>query len=83
MKEAMVTSLSRSDSQDPNKRYCYGVRRNPEGEKRTPFNDNKTRLLRATLYSEFSSDQSISFCYSTDVNDQKSDAEIIANFSNR
>ena len=83
IKAAMVASLSKSDSQDPNKRYCYGVRRNPEGEKRTPFNDNKTRLLRSTLYSEFSSDQSISFCYSTDVNDQKSDAVIIANFSNR
>lgn len=83
IKEAMVASLSKSDSQDPNKRYCYGVRRNPEGEKRTSFNDNKTRLLRPTLYSEFSSDQSISFCYSTDVNDQKSDAVIIAVFSNR
>lgn len=83
IKEAMVISLSKSDSQDPNKRYCYGVRRNPEGEKRTPFNDNKTRLLRSTLYSEFSSDQSISFCYSIDVNDQKSDAVIIENFSNR
>ena len=81
--DAMVVSLSNSDSQDPDKRYCYGVRRNPEGEKRTPFNDNKTRLLRPALYSEFSSDQSISFCYSTDVNDQKSDAVIISNFSNK
>ncbi|CAM3766050.1 DUF6037 family protein [Ectopseudomonas alcaliphila] len=83
IKEAMVTSLSRSDSEDPNKRYCYGVRRNPDGQKRTPFNDNKTRLLRPTLHPEFGSDRSISFCYSTDSNDHRSDAVIIQNFSNR
>lgn len=83
IEEAMVISLSKSDSQDPNKRFCYGVMRNSDGRQRTPFNDNKTRLLRPTLYPEFSSDLSISFCYSTDANDHKSDAVIIQNFSNR
>ncbi|ODB39796.1 hypothetical protein BB427_01485 [Pseudoalteromonas sp. BMB] len=83
IERAMVASLSKSDSQDPSKRYCYGVRRNPDGQKRTPFNDNKTRLLRPTLYPEFSRDQSISFCYSTDINDHESDAVIVQNFSNR
>lgn len=83
IKEAMVTSLSKSDSQNPNKRFCYGVMRNSDGRQRTPFNDNKTRLLRPTLYPEFSSDLSISFCYSTDSNDHKSDAVIIQDFSNR
>lgn len=83
VEEAMVISLSKSDSQDPNKRFCYGVMRNSDGRQRTPFNDNKTRLLRPTLYPEFSSDLSISFCYSTDANDHKSDAVIIQNFSNR
>ncbi|ELJ8586077.1 DUF6037 family protein [Vibrio cholerae] len=83
IEEAMVASLSKSDSQDPNKRFCYGVMRNSDGRQRTPFNDNKTRLLRPTLYPEFRSDLSISFCYSTDANDHKSDAVIIQNFSNR
>lgn len=83
IEEAMVISLSKSDSQDPNKRFCYGVKRNPDGGQRSLFNDNKTRLLRPTLYPEFSSDPSISFCYSTDANDHKSDAAIIKNFSNR
>ncbi|QEY16329.1 hypothetical protein D0C16_10255 [Cellvibrio sp. KY-GH-1] len=83
LEQAMILSLSKSDSQDPNKLYCYAVKRNPEGQKRTPFNDNKTRLLRPNLYSEFESDSSISFCYSTDVNDAKIDAEIIAGFTNR
>lgn len=83
LNEAMVMSLSKSDSQDPNKRFCYGVMRNSDGRQRTPFNDNKTRLLRPTLYTEFSSDLSISFCYSTDANDHKTDAVIIQNFSKR
>lgn len=83
IEDAMVESLSKSDSQDPKKRYCYGVMRNQDGRTRTLFNDNKTRLLRPTLYQEFSGDQSISFCYSIDTNDHKSDAVIIQNFSNR
>ncbi|NMZ19278.1 hypothetical protein HBO08_19890 [Pseudomonas rhodesiae] len=83
IEDAMVESLSKSDSQDPKKRYCYGVMRNQEGRTRTLFNDNKTRLLRPTLYQEFSGDQSISFCYSINTNDHKSDAVIIQNFSNR
>lgn len=83
IEKAMVASLSKSDSEDPKKCYCYGVMRNPDGRNRTPFNDNKTRLLRPTLYPEFSGDQSISFCYSTDSNAHKSDAVIIQNFSNR
>ncbi|EPD3053447.1 TPA: DUF6037 family protein [Proteus mirabilis] len=83
IEEAMVISLSKSDSQNPNKRFCYGVKRNPDGEQRSIFNDNKTRLLRPTLYPEFSDDPSISFCYSINPNDHKSDAVIIENFSNR
>lgn len=83
IENVMIMSLSKSDSQDPNKRYCHSVRRNPKGKKRTPFNDNKTRLLRPDLYAELSGDQSISFCYSTETSDQKSDAEIIANFGSR
>ncbi len=79
----MVTSLSKRDRQDPNKRFCYGVMRNPDGRKRSTFNDNKTRFIRPTLYPEFSDDLSISFCYSTDSNDEKSDAVIIKNFANR
>lgn len=79
----MIGSLSKSDSEDPNKLYCYGVRRNPEGQKRTLFNDNKTRLLRPNLYIIFENDPSISFCYSTDINHEETDAKIIAKFTNR
>jgi|TARA_R110002033_G_scaffold87544_3_gene137603 hypothetical protein len=81
--DVMIGSLSKSDSEDPNKLYCHNVRRNPEGQKRTPFNDNKTRLLRSTLYETFKSDPSISFCYSTDINHEETDVKIIAKFTNR
>lgn len=81
--DVMIRSLSKSDSEDPNKLYCYDVRRNPEGQKRTPFNDNKTRLRRSNLYVAFESDPSISFCYSTDINHEKTDAQIIEKFINR
>ncbi len=82
LKEAIISSLSRSDSEDPNKVYCFAVKRLTEG-KRTIFNDNKTRLLRPSLYNKFKDDTKISFCYSDDENKLKSDAEIISSFSKR
>lgn len=42
---AMVTSLSKSDAEDPNKIYCNKVRRNPDGGQRSKFNEDKTKLL--------------------------------------
>ena len=45
-KGAMVKSLSISDSEDPNKIYCYKIKRNPNGGKRSDFNSDKTKLLR-------------------------------------
>lgn len=43
----MVNSLSQSDAEDPNKIYCFSVKRIC---KRSPFNNNKARLLRPKLY---------------------------------
>lgn len=63
-KQAMVRSLSISDSEDPEKIYCTMVRRNPEGKKRSEFNSDKTKLLRSELFKYFKDDESISFCYS-------------------
>ena len=52
-KNAMIYSLSRSDSEDPDKIYCNKVRRNPSGGKRSEFNSDKTKLLRKSLYEYF------------------------------
>lgn len=76
-KKAMVYSLSKSDSEDPNKIYCIGTRRNPKGMKRSPFNSDKTKLLRLDLYNKLSSDESISFCYSADPSKEKDDSELL------
>lgn len=84
----MVHSLSNSDAEKPNKIYCYKVRRNPnrlDGEpgQRSIFNDNKTRLLRPELYQKLYRDNTLSFCYSDDPQDEKSDEDIITNWTKR
>ncbi len=76
-KKAMVNSLSKSDSEDPSKIYCTGTRRNPEGQKRSEFNADKTKLLRKNLFDALSNDETISFCYSADQTKEKSDPEIL------
>ncbi len=80
-KEAMVKSLSKSDSKDPDKIYCRGVTRNYGIRERSPYNSDKTKLLRPSLYEYFREDIKISFCYSKEKKDEKSDAEILENFS--
>lgn len=79
----MIKSLSKSDSEDPNKLYCYKVRRNPKGQMRSFFNADKTKLLREPLFNYFKDDKTISFCYSADQNDENDDATILYNFSNK
>ncbi|WP_034756485.1 MULTISPECIES: DUF6037 family protein [Rossellomorea] len=83
---AMVYSLSQSDSENPNKLYCYKVKRNPKRKdnslgERSPFNDNKTRILRPELYDKLKAEKNISFCYSKDPEDEKTNEEIINNWS--
>lgn len=80
-KGALVKSLSISDSEDPNKIYCYSVRRNPSGGRRSDFNSDKTKLLRPTLFKEFENEPSVSFCYSDDPLKEKDDSTILYNFS--
>lgn len=53
-KKAINISLSKSVSEDPNKIYCYKVRRNPINSdgtlvQRSSYNDNKTRVNRDWL----------------------------------
>lgn len=80
-KAAMVHSLSKSDSEDPNKIYCNKVRRNPNGGQRSEFNADKTKLLRPTLFNYFYNDTSISFCYYSDPAMHNDDATILKKFA--
>ena len=77
----MVKSLSISDSEDPNKIYCYKIRRNPNGGKRSDFNSDKTKLLRPDLFRKFENEHSVSFCYSDDPLKENDDSTILYNFS--
>lgn len=80
-KRAMVKSLSISDSEDPNKIYCYKIKRNPNGGKRSDFNSDKTKLLRTSLFRKFENEPGVSFCYSDDPLKEKDDSTILCNFS--
>ena len=85
-KRVMIKYLSESDSENPNKIYCYMVKRNPKkadgtSMTRSTFNDNKTKLLRPDLYNKLSKDKTISFCYSDDESKDKTDAEILSHLS--
>lgn len=86
--KAMVRSLNESDAENPNKLYCYTVRRNPmkaDGTlgQRSSFNDNKTRLLRPKLYQKLCTDKNLSFCFSDDPKEDKTDEDIIYNWSKK
>ena len=80
-KGAMVQSLSISDSENPNKIYCYKIRRNPSGGKRSDFNSDKTKLLRSGLFRKFENEPGVSFCYSDDLLKENYDSTILYNFS--
>lgn len=85
-KRAMTRSLSTSDAEDPDKIYCYKVRRNPnkpDGSlcRRSKFNDNKTKILRPTLYQRLKDETNLSFCFSKNQSERNSDETIIYNWT--
>lgn len=85
-KYVMVKSLSKSDSEDPKRIYCYKIKRNPKNKngkqsERTIFNSNKTQLLRNELYNKVCQDITVSFCYSDNIENNKDDATILKNWA--
>lgn len=80
-KIAMVNSLSRSASEDIDRIYCNKVKRNPDGGQRSPFNADKTKLLRASLFEYFRNEPNISFCYYADPAMENDDSTILRNFA--
>ena len=79
-KIVMVSSLSKSDAENPNKIYCIGLRRNIKGS-RSEYNEDKTKLLRPTLFQKFKNNKDISFCYSENKEKEKTDIEILETFN--
>lgn len=82
--EQVIDVLNNKDHD--NNKFCYAVKRNGRSITnkqmyRTIYNDNKTRLLRPTLYEHFKNDKTISFCYKPLPSEEKDDNIIILNFS--
>lgn len=77
-KRTLIDYLVSSDPEDPNKKYCIGVRRT--GGVRSQFNDEKTKLLRSALYGALGKYGEVSFLYSDDKDKENDDATIIRNF---
>lgn len=87
-RKVVLQQLSKGDSEDPNKIFCRGVRRNvirDDGKlgQRTLFNSQKTAMLRPELYEALKHDGNISFVYSEDSSKERSDADILESFKNR
>ena len=84
-KRLVVNKLSQNDKENSNNLCCYAARRNGiyngVQHHRTPFNSDKTRLLRNNLYNMLGRDDTISFCYRE--SDSLSDTEIYNQFAQR
>lgn len=85
---AIVQQLDRSSSEDPGKVYCYAAQRNPARADGTPgqrslYNSQKTDLLRPELFTRLRHDRNVSFRYSNDPADERTDEQILARFATR
>jgi len=87
-RQVVLQQLSKGDSEDPSKVFCRGVRRNADRDdgtpgQRTPFNSQKTAMLRPELYEALKDDRNISFVYSDDSTAERSDADILESLNSR
>ncbi|EMJ4211535.1 hypothetical protein RD728_002311 [Enterococcus faecalis] len=86
--QAILKYVSVSDSDDPDKLYCFSVghsrkRKNGEPGRRSSFNTEKTKRLRETLFEKLGKFEELSFRYTKNPLKEKEDWEIIRNFENR
>ena len=78
----------RAEGNNPNAIYCFDVRRNGKREDGTPNtrsieNSNKAQTLRPSLYERFYEDSNLSFFFSDNPDDERSDMEILNSFAGR
>lgn len=79
---------TRLEPNSPNTIYCYDVRRNGKDKagkpnRRSVENSEKAKILRPELYEKFKADSNYSFFFSDNPSDEKTDAEIIREVTNR
>lgn len=78
----------RTEGNNPNSIYCFDVRRNGKKEDGTPNersieNSNKAEILRPNLYKRYSIDTNLSFFFSDNPQEERTDGEIIESFAKR
>lgn len=72
----------RAEGNNPNAIYCFDVRRNGSRSDGTPNsrsieNSNKAEMLRPELYHRYRHDPNLSFFFSDNPNEERTDEEII------
>lgn len=72
----------RAEGNNPNAIYCFDVRRNGRRSDGTPNsrsieNSNKAEILRPELYHKYRHDLNLSFFFSDNPNEERTDEEII------
>ena len=72
----------RAEGNNPNAIYCFDVRRNGRRSDGTPNsrsieNSNKAEMLRPELYHRYRHDTNLSFFFSDNPNEERTDEEII------
>lgn len=81
----MIHKIAGRFYHDPNAIYCYKVQRNGERNglqmHRTSYNSSLAFYTRPNLFNYFKNEDTASFYFSTDPQKEKSDSEIISNFS--
>lgn len=84
LKRVVVQKINQREG-TPDADYCYDVRRNGVNingrqRHRTPYNSNKTKILYPELYNYFKDDNTISFYYSPNPEDERTLNELISKF---
>ena len=82
-----MSRMEKSDEIDPDRIYCIRVKRNAIRKDGTPgqrskYNEQISAVLRPYLFGKLESDTNLSFCYSCDPEDERSDEEILQKFTN-
>ncbi|MDN2612345.1 DUF6037 family protein [Apilactobacillus sp. EABW-1NA] len=77
-----ISSSCLEEQADINKIYCYAIRKNQAGHKRTEKNTLKAKALEPELYDLLTSNtpdnsEIFSFCFSSEKSDKKTPEEII------
>ncbi|STD26298.1 DUF6037 family protein [Enterococcus mundtii] len=85
IERASIHTLISNDPNDPNKRYCIGLKlngnkKNGNRKKRSDYNDEKSRNLKKRLYAIVGKHKEISFNYSKNIEEEKDDWEILRRF---